>query len=57
MFDVGVKTLSKKTLLADDVKQMIIETDEENPVTIANIGDDVNLADGYRVRVILENQN
>lgn len=49
--------MSKKTLLADDVKQMIIETDDENPVTIANIGDDVNLADGYRVRVILENQN
>lgn len=32
--------------------RIIVETDEENPVTIATITeDDIDMADGYRVRL------
>lgn len=32
----------------------VIETDEENPVTIADItSDEIKLADGYRIRLTL----
>ncbi len=35
-----------------DFTKIIIETDEENPVTIAEItSEEINPADGYRVRL------
>lgn len=35
-----------------DYSQVIIETDEENPITIATItNEDIDCAEGYRVRV------
>lgn len=36
----------------DDYTKIIIETDEENPTTIAIVtSEDVTVADGYRVRL------
>jgi hypothetical protein len=36
-----------------DYTEVVIETDDENPVTIASItNEDVKIADGYRVRLI-----
>lgn len=36
----------------DDYTKIIIETDEENPTTIATVtSEDVTVADGYRVRL------
>jgi hypothetical protein len=36
-----------------DYTEVVIETDNENPVTIASItNEDVKIADGYRVRLI-----
>lgn len=46
--------MNRKLLLADDVKQIIIETDEDEPVILATIGDTVETAEGYRVHVIIE---
>ena len=38
--------------ILEDVKHIIVETDEENPVPVAIITDqDVDVAEGYRVRV------
>ena len=38
--------------MQNDYDRIIIETDEENPVIIATItDDDIELADGYRVRL------
>lgn len=35
-----------------DYTKIVVETDEENPVTIATIdADDIEVADGYRVRL------
>ena len=35
-----------------DYTKIVVETDEENPVTIAEItADDITPADGYRVRM------
>lgn len=36
----------------EDVQKITIETDEENPITIAEITlEEINTADGYRVRL------
>jgi len=36
----------------EEYTKIVVETDEESPVTIATITcDDVDLADGYRVRM------
>ncbi len=38
--------------ITDGIKQIVIETDEENPVTIAEITEtEINVQDGYRVRM------
>lgn len=37
--------------LADDVKEIIVETDENDPKTIAIISDVLKPNNGYRVRV------
>lgn len=35
-----------------EITKVVVETDEENPITIAEItADDVIMADGYRVRL------
>ena len=35
--------------------KIVVETDEENPITIAEItSEEVNIADGYRVRLTPE---
>lgn len=35
-----------------DYAKIVVETDEENPITIAEItSDEINTADGYRVRL------
>lgn len=35
-----------------DYTKIVVETDKENPITIASItGTDVDVADGYRVRL------
>ena len=40
------------SLLAGDINSLIVETDEESPVTVAEITvEDVSVATGYRVRV------
>lgn len=42
--------MNKKTLV--DWVKIVIETDEKEPVTIATItSDDIDTADGYRVRL------
>ena len=43
-----------KLFLAKDISEIIIETDEENPVTIATIGDVLSSEAGYRIRVRFE---
>ncbi len=42
----------KEDILSDNYTKIVIETDEENPITVAEItNDDVNPANGYRVRL------
>ncbi|MCI9181208.1 MAG: hypothetical protein HFG50_14605 [Lachnospiraceae bacterium] len=44
----GIETLK-------DYTKIVVETDEENPITIAEItSEEVNIADGYRVRLTPE---
>lgn len=44
----GIETLK-------DYTKIVVETDEENPITIAKItSEEVNIADGYRVRLTPE---
>lgn len=43
----------KNNILKGDYKRIIIETDEENPITIASIlNDEVKIDDGYRIRLL-----
>ena len=36
----------------DDITKVVVETDEENPTTIAVVtAEDIDVAEGYRVRV------
>lgn len=38
-----------------DYTKIVVETDEENPITIAEItSEEINAADGYRVRLTPE---
>lgn len=38
--------------MLESIQKITVETDEENPVTIAEITfDKINIADGYRVRL------
>ena len=38
--------------MLDDIQKITIETDEENPTTIAEITlEEINTANGYRVRL------
>jgi hypothetical protein len=42
----------EKDILSQDYTKIVIETDEENPVTIAEItNEDVKPSNGYRVRL------
>ncbi len=41
----------KSNYLKDDIKEIIIETEENNPRTIAIISDVLKPSKGYRVRV------
>lgn len=42
--------MSKIKILSEDFTKMVIETDEENPVTIATVSESqIDVADGYRV--------
>ncbi|MGG7160231.1 hypothetical protein [Clostridium baratii] len=43
----------KNNILQGDYKRIIIETDKNNPITIATISNDsVILGDGYRIRLL-----
>lgn len=43
---------SEKNTNLKDYTKIVVETDEENPTTIATVtGEDVFVADGYRVRL------
>lgn len=48
--------MENKLFLADDIHKIVVETDEENPVTIATIGDVLVPEDGYRIRVSFEDK-
>lgn len=42
----------KKVKSLDDYTKIVVETDEENPVTIAIVtSDDISIAEGYRIRL------
>lgn len=45
------KSEDKSNYLKDDIEEIIIETDENNPTTIAIISDVLKPGNGYRVRV------
>lgn len=42
---------NKSNYLKDDIEEIIIETDENNPIAIAIISDVLKPSNGYRVRV------
>ena len=42
---------NESNYLKDDVKEIIVETDENDPKTIAIISDVLKSSNGYRVRV------
>lgn len=44
-------SVEKSNYLKDDVKEIIVETEENNPRTIAIISDVLKPSKGYRVRV------
>ena len=38
--------------MLEDIQKITVETDEENPITIAEITlEEINTADGYRIRL------
>ncbi|MDY6065306.1 MAG: hypothetical protein SPI59_03135 [Finegoldia sp.] len=43
--------IEKSNYLRDDIKEIIIETDEKDSKTVAVIGDVLKPSEGYRVRV------
>lgn len=53
--EVGAEGVSlednESNYLKDDVKEIIVETDENDPITIAIISDVLKPSNGYRVRV------
>ena len=49
------KELSMKEKTITGYTKIVVETDEENPVTIATVdADDIEVVDGYRVRLTPE---
>ena len=43
--------------IVEGIKRITVETDEDNPVTIAQITEnEINVADGYRVRMKPDDQ-
>ena len=39
--------------ILNDIEKVIVETDEENPITIVEIdADNINVLQGYRVRLL-----
>lgn len=46
----------QKNYLANDVRSIVVETDEKNPVTIATIDNVLSPADGYRIRIKFEDE-
>lgn len=45
--------MDENNILDGDYKKLIIETDEKNPITIANIQNgSVELKEGYRIRML-----
>ncbi len=48
----GAMSKEERLIHLQDYTKIIVETDEENPVTIAEItSEEINTADGYRVRM------
>jgi hypothetical protein len=56
--EVGAEGVSlednESNYLKDDVKEIIVETDENDPKTIAIISDVLKPSNGYRVRVMFK---
>lgn len=46
----------QKNYLANDVRSIVVETDEKNHVTIATIDNVLSPADGYRIRIKFEDE-
>ena len=55
MVKINWEELSMKEKTITGYTKIIVETDEENPVTIATVdADDIEVVDGYRVRLTPE---